>query len=98
MSKKIRLSRLVSKEAIRQIGSLSELPPIDYNAARIELNSNREATIDGCRGIIEYYDTMIILNIGRGTVQFNGSGLSIVSFDSEVAVLRGQITSVEYCL
>lgn len=98
MSKKIKLSKLVSKDSVKQLKRLTEIPPIDYNAARIELNSNREATIDGCRGIIEYYDTMIVLNIGSGTVQFNGSGLSILSFDSEVAVLRGRITSVEYCM
>ena len=39
--------------------------------------SNKEVLIDGCKGIVEYNENIIRLNIPEGQIQFRGRGLEI---------------------
>ena len=66
------------------------LPPM-----RVELLSDREAVVDGCRGILEYSECCIRLCTGALTVQFTGEGLTMRNFGSLGAVVEGKIRSVE---
>lgn len=82
-----------------QKGRLSralELP--DGFGPKIEMNGNREAVIDDCRGIIEYYENRIKINLGKGTVTFSGSGLHIGCMSENSAVITGCIQTVEFCV
>lgn len=65
---------------------------------KLEIYSNKTAVIDGCKGVIEYYDSLIKLNIGNGTLTVTGSNMHITSFDLGVAVINGRIDGVEYCI
>ena len=65
--------------------------------AHIELSGNREAIIEGCRGVLEYGDNLIALNTGRLTVRVCGCNLTIVSMQNGQAVIKGTITGVDYC-
>lgn len=65
---------------------------------KIELNSNREAVIEDCRGIIEYYENRIKINLGKGTVTFSGSGLHIGCMSENSALITGNIQTVEFCV
>ncbi len=65
--------------------------------AHIEISGNREAIIEGCQGVLEYGDSVIALNTGKLTVRVCGCELTIVSMQSGQAVIKGIITSVEYC-
>lgn len=80
-----------------RIGRAFDLPP-GVAGVRIELFSNREAVVDGCKGIVEYYDNLIKLNIGNGTVTFSGKNMHIVSFGAEGTVITGKIDNVEYLI
>ena len=64
--------------------------------ARIELHADREATVDGCRGILNYSDEAVRLNIGSGAVTFYGQGLTIRTLTDREAVLVGRIRRVEF--
>ena len=63
----------------------------------VELNGNREALVDGCRGIVEYNDSTERLNITGGQLRFSGRSLQIACMTEDSMILRGYILSVEYC-
>ena len=67
------------------------LPPM-----RVELLSDRQAVVDGCRGILEYNECCIRLCTGAVTVRFTGEGLQMRNFGSLGAVVEGRIRSVEF--
>ena len=66
--------------------------------ARIEFSGNREATIDGCRGVAEYSNSCIRLNISGGSVCFVGTDLQITYLFDQEATVSGNIGSMEFCL
>ncbi len=74
-----------------------DLPPgIFSGGAHIRLVGDREATVEGCRGVLEYNAECIKLNIGCGTVCFCGRGLRLAQFDREHTCINGKIESVNY--
>ena len=62
----------------------------------IEMISNYCALIDGCRGIMEYDDSVIKLNLGKLNVTFRGASLTIKSLSMEQAMVEGFIAAVEF--
>lgn len=74
-----------------------DLPTGDFeNTAHIEFIGNREVSVSGCRGIIEYNDIIIRLNIGRKVLRLSGNGMSICNmFDNDI-VITGNIQSMEF--
>ena len=74
-----------------------ELPPLTIgDCASIELSGNTAATIEGCRGIIEYGTEKIVLSLGSMSVSFGGIGLEISSFDGENALISGSFSYIEF--
>ena len=67
------------------------------NGAHIELFSNKEAVVDGIKGVLEYTDCYIKLNIGRGTVEFFGANLELSSLDINGLTIGGNISKIEFC-
>ena len=75
-----------------------ELPEdVVRNCSHIELVSNCCAMVDGCKSVMEYDDTVIKLNLGKNSVKFTGSGLTIKSLSLEQAAIEGNIISMEFC-
>lgn len=63
---------------------------------RVELLGNRQAVVDGCKGIIEYSDSCIRLSTSRLILRFTGTGLEIRALTDSSAIVEGTILSVEY--
>lgn len=63
---------------------------------RIEFRGNTDVIIEGCKGIIEYEESCIALNLGKNIVRFNGADLEISSFFEEQAILKGTVVVMEY--
>ncbi len=83
--------------AARKLDRVLELPAGTLSGgAHIELNSNREAVIDGCRGIIDYSETSVRINVGNGSVTFSGRELMIKTLTDKEAVIAGCISTVEF--
>lgn len=98
MSKKIKLAGK-SRSKIDLFGKMLELPPgLLGKGSHIELMSNTEAVVDGCRGVLEYDDTVVKLNTGKMIVTFTGRNLIIAAFDREQAVIKGYILSLSFGL
>ena len=65
--------------------------------AHIELCGNREASVEGCKGVLEYSDCSVSLNTGKLTVKFCGSDLTITAMQDGNAVIKGIITCIDFC-
>ena len=66
-----------------------ELPSID-------MVSNREASVWGTKGIIEYTKELIRLNCGNMVVSFKGLDLIMKALSVEDVIINGIISSVEF--
>lgn len=65
--------------------------------SHLELCSNRELLVDGCKGIVEYNDTLIRLHIPEGQLKVSGRELQIVCMSEDSLIVRGFLSGVEYC-
>ncbi len=75
-----------------------ELPEeICRNCGYIEIISNTCALVDGCKGIMEYDENTVRLSLGKKSVCFCGSNLSIKSLSMEQAMVEGLIVNLEFC-
>lgn len=63
---------------------------------KIEIIGTDTVCVEGCRGIVEYEEACIALNLGRCTVRFLGAELEIGSFFEQQAVIKGTVMSVEF--
>ena len=63
----------------------------------IELNSNRYASVEGCKGVIEYDGSVVRINCGRVIVKFSGDCLSIRALSTDRISVNGTIFSIEFC-
>lgn len=78
------------KQAVEEIKKIS--------GARIEMISNKEVSIDGCKGIVEYNDEYVKLRISDGVLVLIGSSLSIPVFDGPFITISGKISNIEFCV
>lgn len=65
--------------------------------ANIILYSDREAMVDGCRGVISCSEDAIKVNIGKRAVCFTGRNLMIKSLTEREIIISGCILNVEFC-
>jgi len=97
---KYKQGRKIGKSAARVAAAISaafEIPPGSLGrGAQISLSSNREATVDGCRGILEYGGELVRINTGSGVVRFRGRGLQIKSLTHTQAVIAGFIINIDF--
>lgn len=74
-----------------------DLPEDIYrNCCHIEVTSDCYAIVDGCKGVLEYNSDKIKLNLGKKSVTFCGSCLTIKSLAQEQAAIEGLIVSIEF--
>lgn len=62
----------------------------------IEAEGNREVSVEGCKGIVEYGRDFIKLNAGALVLAFRGEDLEIKVFSDIQTVITGDISCVEF--
>lgn len=62
-----------------------------------EMFSNRKIVIEGCKSIVEYQENYIKLKFKKGFFNIFGADFLITDFDDEKIVIKGKITSIEFC-
>lgn len=62
----------------------------------IEIVSNREALIEGSKGIVEYSDTEIDINCGCFVLKFTGFDLTIKSLSVNCISVSGKIITMNF--
>lgn len=95
----IRLRKSRKKEAGKAFISDTLQMPFDSLSSgitQIELLGNNEAVVEGCKGILEYDDTVIRISIHKMQVRFTGMDLTIKSLNSESVIIQGEISGIEF--
>lgn len=67
-------------------------------ATRLEVTSNKEALVEGCRGVLEYGPEQIKLAGEKLMLRFQGTDLEIKNLTTQSALVVGNIISVEFLL
>lgn len=68
----------------------------DFKLPHVEFNSNCEALVQGCRGVLEYHDHLVRINCGRFLLRFSGSGLCIRALSPDEILVTGEIACFEF--
>ena len=71
-------------------------PLLLQTGARLELAGNREATVDGCSGVLVYTDSDVRVRYGRGILRFCGRGLTLRCLAEHSLIVTGYITGISY--
>lgn len=83
--------------ALESLGSALEMPAGTLTkGAHMVLSSNREAAVEGCKGVLEYSGESVRLSTGSSIIKFSGRELEIRSLSPNHAVISGFIVSVEF--
>jgi len=97
MSKKVHASEKDTVSLKNTISRILEMPEYSIGTGmHIEINSNHEAVVENCRGILEYTSETVRLIVPGVTVRFNGKALSIGSMNKNSTVVSGKIESIEF--
>lgn len=85
------------KNSLSNIEKALSLPygTID-RGVRIVLFSNKEALIEGCKGISEYDENCIVLKLKNNSIKFVGTQLNVSSYEKNNMVIKGNFLSVEF--
>ena len=87
----------LEKDKKKKIAELAFLDSSEeFEMPHIELCSNKAATIEGCRGIIEYCETTVRINCKNFVVKLCGDCLGISSPSTDTITVKGNIVTVEF--
>ena len=96
MAKKIKLPKQKTKEKLH-LFDYNDAPTLDeVKSAHIELFSNQRALVERCKGVFEYNDTLIKLNLGGKSGIFIGKNLKISSLEGKNLVITGEIETINF--
>ncbi len=91
MGKKIKTDLKKKREKIKLFEGL----PTAMKGPITELYTNREAAVDGCKGVVEYHENLIKLRVDGGMLIFSGQDLLIEELNEGSARIVGKILSVQ---
>jgi sporulation protein YqfC len=66
------------------------------NSTHFEINSNREAVIEGYKGILEYTEEKTKINLGKMIVIFSGRKIVLKYQTADSLILEGFFSSIEF--
>lgn len=98
MSKKFKFKSEKPREKWRIFGCGDEIAADAVKNPHLELFGNREITVEGCVGVLEYSDTYLKLRLPRGALILCGGSFEIVTFEGTAITVRGSISSLEFCV
>lgn len=93
LSKKLKTDQTEKKQKLKFFQTEEILAA---NETVINIIGNKEVSIDGCKGVIDYYDNLIKIKLIKGAAVFSGSALTLCEFSDSGAVIRGNIESIEF--
>ncbi|MDR3313860.1 MAG: YabP/YqfC family sporulation protein [Oscillospiraceae bacterium] len=83
--------------AIQRAGDALNLPAeLLPGFSHLELLGNRQAIVEGVKGVLAYCEDVVRLNLGTLVVAFEGCDLCIRSYQMEQVILSGTILSVQF--
>ncbi len=67
-----------------------------FTGIRLTIHGNKEAELEGSRGILEYCSDSVKVNAGRCIIAFKGRGLHLKCMNESDLIIEGFIISIEY--
>ena len=99
MGKKLKIEKGNKKSKFKLFtGGNTDFEKALLMGARIELLSNTQAVIEGCKGVIEYNDNYLKLRLLEGAIVLVGDNFDIVSFEEKTICIKGKINSLEFAV
>ena len=86
----------MARKIKEKMNLLSDTAKSNLSPMTVDLISNKEALINGCKGIIEYDECAVRINCGHLIVSFEGSDLSIKALSVEEIIVSGEIMKIEF--
>ncbi len=84
-------------ERLQTVASKMQMPAGAMpNCTHFEMNSNREVSIEGCKGILQYDENIIRINTGNMVTSFLGRNLAIKCLTADSLIVEGFIKSIEF--
>ena len=84
-------------EKARRVGEMLDLPAqMLPGFCHLEFWQNRNAVIEGVKGVLSYSDSEIQLNLASLVVTVKGADLSISSYQAEQLSMAGTIAEVHF--
>lgn len=71
------------------------LPSDAFGACRICLSGMKHASIENCRGLLEYSSECIVVDCKKEKIRICGEGLIIIAMKREELIIGGKIISLE---
>ena len=62
----------------------------------IEISDNTSATIEGCKGVVEYSTKVIRVNLGKYIVSFVGRNMNLKYISSSSLIVEGFFLNIEF--
>lgn len=88
----------MKKKLGENLSDMLDLPKNTFlDLPQIVATGNKEIYIENYKGILEYSDTLIRLNIGNSCIRVQGEELDIRSIGEEDITLSGNIKCIEFC-
>ena len=99
MSKKLKIESQKKKEKWDILARSDSFPDGSMlKGPHTEIFGNNRISVDGCLGVAEYKDTYIKLRLQKGMLILCGCGFDIVFFENRLITVKGEISSVEFCM
>lgn len=64
--------------------------------SQMEIVGNKEITLDGAQGVLEYTDDCIRVSTGKMAIKISGRNLSLKGLNNETLIITGYILSIEF--
>jgi len=93
----MRKQKLSLGEKVRLAGEALDMPARALPGfCHIEMMQNRQAVIEGVKGVLGYSEDEIKLNMSGLVVTFRGQGLTISGYQQEALTMSGTIAQVDF--
>lgn len=94
--KKLNVLKRANNIKVHFKSMITDVQESSIKGCKIDMHFNKEAIVDGCKAVSDYGDNRITLKVSGGLIIFEGSNLSLYSFDSGCAIIRGSFTNVNF--
>lgn len=96
MAKKFKIPTNKKRERLHLFNFEDECEKSCDIKSHIEFFANREATVEGCKGILDYDSNYIKLRLLRGSVILFGKKISVSFFEGSTIRIKGDFSSLEF--
>ena len=84
-------------QTARQVGEALDLPAqLLPGFCHLELWQNRQAVVEGVKGVLSYSEREVQLNLGSLVVTLRGAGLEIQNYQGEQLSMAGTIAEIHF--